>query len=143
MTYSHYQHAINYSGYIFPFERDFDPSWTTWYLQNHWYHSIIASIIYVILVYLGLYLMSERSPLVLDKYLKIWNYLLAAFSTMGAIRTSFGMHHVIANHGFLASVCWYNPKNNFLSYWLEKFTYSKMVELGDTAFLILRKRYVM
>lgn len=52
------------------------------------------------------------------------------------------MHVILTQHDFNTSVCVRNPPPgcNVRAYWMALFTLSKIVELGDTAFIILRKR---
>ena len=50
------------------------------------------------------------------------------------------MWHIYANEGLHATICTSAIDDSFISYWSEKFAMSKLIEYGDTVFLVLRKR---
>ena len=71
--------------------------------------------------------------------LVIWNICLAVFSTLGVIRCLPQFIHILTTKGLMASYCeadyvW--DARTFFWYWL--FTMSKVIELIDTMFIILR-----
>merc|ERR1711890_37648 len=67
--------------------------------------------------------------------------LLAIFSFCGTVRVWQAMYSIYSIHGFKGTVCateyFVNPVTNF---WSMVFIWSKVPELIDTAFIVLRKR---
>ncbi|KAM4715046.1 very long chain fatty acid elongase 6-like [Anableps anableps] len=126
---------------LFDFERRFDEIRALEWMQENWSKSFIFCGLYVALVFGGRYFMRERPKLNLRRPLALWSLSLAIFSIIGAVRTGTYMHHVISKGGFKQSVC----DNSFYSapitkFWSYAFAISKAPELGDTAFIILRKQ---
>jgi len=68
--------------------------------------------------------------------------MLAIFSIIGTIRTLPEMFHVLGNFGFYHSVCnaSYADITRVSGFWTWLFTLSKVPELGDTVFIVLRKQ---
>ena len=108
-------------------------------LQN-WTLSFQYSLLYVILVFCGRSYMSNKPKFELRVPLIIWNCMLAVFSVCGAVRTIPEMVFMLRVNGFEASVCepTYNWGPNAI--WSHLLIMSKVYELGDTAFIVLRKR---
>ncbi|KAK2156638.1 hypothetical protein LSH36_208g02054 [Paralvinella palmiformis] len=133
----------NVSGYsadLYDFERTFDhESFHSW-LKEHWTLSVWYSVLYVVLVFAGRHYMNERPKFNLRAPLAIWSTVLASFSIFGAVRTIPELVFMIRNYGFQGSVCspayFYGPT----AFWAYLFTVSKLYELGDTAFIVLRKQ---
>ena len=87
--------------------------------------------------------MLEKAPAMKSKYvMAVWNFLLAGFSFMGFVNTvPFLIDHLM-EHGFQYTVCahpeeWYLHGHCGLYVFL--FIYSKIPELMDTVFLVLKK----
>lgn len=97
--------------------------------------------LYAALVFGGQHFMRDRQKLDLRKPLVLWSLSLAIFSIVGAVRTGLYMLYILNNYGFKQSVCdqsFYNgPVTKF---WAYAFVLSKAPELGDTAFIVLRKQ---
>lgn len=110
-----------------------------------WNAAIIASIVYMILVFGGARIMKNRKPFDLKGPLAIWNFILAAFSIIGTIRM---VPHLV--YGMLANDgSYFFCRQAYASYgmgapglWANLFIWSKFFELIDTAFLVLRKKPV-
>jgi len=65
---------------------------------------------------------------------------LSFFSLCGFLRTAPDLWHVLqGEHGFYRSVCVRDSLNPPTAFWAYLFTLSKLLELGDTAFIVLRK----
>ncbi|XP_005794848.1 elongation of very long chain fatty acids protein 6-like [Xiphophorus maculatus] len=126
---------------LFDFERRFDETRALEWMQENWSKSFIFCGLYAALVFGGRHFMRERPKLNLRRPLALWSLSLAIFSIIGAVRTGKYMLHIITKSGFKQSVCdnsFYNaPITKFWSY---AFAISKAPELGDTAFIILRKQ---
>jgi len=76
------------------------------WVGQHWKFSIYASVIYVILIYLGQSWMKNRPAYNLRSCLTSWNVILALFSLVGFARTAPELWHVLHEpYGFYTSVC--------------------------------------
>ena len=85
--------------------------------------------------------MRFRNRYELRGLLCFWNVFLALFSTLAFLRMAPELRHVWYHSGFKATFCdlatYYEPPNLL---WVYLFTLSKVLELGDTVFIILRKQ---
>ncbi|XP_076361903.1 very long chain fatty acid elongase 6-like isoform X1 [Tachypleus tridentatus] len=134
----------NYS-YIFNFERNFDQrEQRNWMIKN-WYQAFYFVGVYMVLVFGGQVYMQSRPRYDLRRILAAWNVFLAVFSIIGAMRTLPEMIHVLRKYGFQYSVC--NPsfieQVKVSGFWTWMFTLSKVPELCDTIFIVLRKQNLM
>jgi len=103
-----------------------------------------AAFAYVILIFSIKRFMKNREPFQLTIPLNIWNFLLAAFSIMGTIKLTPEFVETISQLGLTGSYCKiakFTEGTN--GYWTWLFIVSKLVELVDTQFLVLRKRPLM
>jgi len=102
--------------------------------------SFHATILYVVMVFAGQMYMKNRPPFNLRRPLALWNLPLSFFSLCGFLRTAPDLWHVLqGEHGFYRSVCVRDSLNPPTAFWAYLFTLSKLLELGDTAFIVLRK----
>ncbi|MFH4975821.1 hypothetical protein AB6A40_002530 [Gnathostoma spinigerum] len=129
----------NYS-YVFPFESRFDSVKSTEWMQENWLHSISSSLLYVVSIYAGQKIMEGRKAFSLDAPLFLWNVGLALFSLMGVIRMSPEMFWSIYSNSLKYSICTASFAQGVTGFWTEMFAMSKIIEFGDTAFIVLRKR---
>ena len=135
---------VEYENYFkFYFETNFDAVKELLWFRNNWYHSITISFAYLIVIKLGQNFMRNRSPWKIKTPLIVWNISLAVFSILGFLRTSEELIYVLWNHGFGKSICYCIDNWSVTGYWWICFAISKVVELGDTAFIVLRKRPLM
>jgi elongation of very long chain fatty acids protein 6 len=83
------------------------------------------------------------SLLVSDSALALWNLLLATFSFVGAVRTMPFLLNTIYRRGVYHSVC-SPPLTHYgegpVALWVTLFIFSKVPELIDTVFIVLRKK---
>jgi len=126
----------------FDFEKSFKHEDARAWMTVHWIDSVYWSILYVAVIFGGKYLMANREPFKLRKVLFIWNLALAMFSIAGSMRMIPEMYYVLKNFGFDYSVCKesYVTDSPVSGYWTFAFALSKVPELGDTVFIILRKQ---
>ncbi|XP_023210118.1 elongation of very long chain fatty acids protein 3-like [Centruroides sculpturatus] len=117
------------------------------YVDNDWTQSFLPyavpiSLAYVIIIFSLQNYMKSRPPFQLRWPLVIWNILLAAFSICGTLRLLPGLWISLREFGFTFSVCnlSFPLKQHPLAFWLSLFTWSKLIEFGDTLFIVLRKR---
>lgn len=93
------------------------------------------------LIYLGPMFMRNRQSQRLRGPLIFWNLCLALFSMIGFLRTWPEMYHVLTKFGFKHSICKSTYKYSQPTYfWMLLFVLSKVPELIDTVFLVLRKQ---
>ena len=107
--------------------------------------------IFSVCLYLGLVfyvppLLEKREGLSFKPILMLWNLILAVFSMAGTLYTVPHLARALDQKGFTFTVC-REPKDWFLDgsvgFWVWLFILSKIPELLDTAFLVLRKRRVI
>ena len=128
--------------YVFNFEKTHNEDAFTDYMKMHWTDSIIYSVVYVIVVFGTQLYMHSRRRFDLRPTLAFWSGLLAVFSIIGAIRTVPELVWSLSHYGFKYSCC----NNSFMgqgkitSFWTALFVLSKVLELGDTVFIVLRKQ---
>lgn len=103
---------------------------------------ILSVIIYLAFIRLGTKFMENRKPYNLKWLLFAWNSALAIFSICGSVRALHDVIYLTSNFGFNLSVC-KCYEHNVRGFWMFYFAISKVVELGDTVFLVLRKRPVI
>lgn len=132
---------VNYS-YVFDFEEGFDNREKRDWMVNNWKVCFYYVGIYMILIFGGQNYMQGRPRFELRRVLAGWNILLALFSIIGTIRTLPEIVHVLSEYGFQYSVC--NPsyveQTKVSGFWTWMFILSKVPELGDTVFIVLRKQ---
>lgn len=107
--------------------------------RKFWYVPLAACSVYLLLTALGRQWMSTRQPQKLRTLLIVWNAFLAVFSVMG----SMVMVPDLFRHAWRDlpdSVCnTYIYARPMLSFWSLLFVLSKLVEFGDTFFIVVRK----
>ncbi|XP_030059233.1 elongation of very long chain fatty acids protein 6 isoform X1 [Microcaecilia unicolor] len=126
---------------VYEFERSFDEQGAIEWFQENWNKSFVFSMVYAALIFGGQYVMKERRKFELRLPLILWSLSLALFSIIGALRTGWYMGHILITSGFKQSVCdqgfYKGPVSKF---WAYAFVISKVPELGDTLFIVLRKQ---
>lgn len=108
--------------------------------MQYWTVSVYASVLYLILVFWGRRWMEGRKPYDLRRPLLLWNVGLAAFSIVGTVCVVPSLLWNLYNFGVDYTVCFSDaPVVPRIALWCYVFGLSKLVELGDTAFIVLRK----
>jgi len=82
--------------------------------------------------------MKDRKPFNLEQPLIIWNFILAIFSIFGTIFTTLPILFTIDRFGFTYEMC--SIDSEYANEWVFLFCLSKIPELLDTVFIVLRKR---
>ncbi|CAB3405740.1 unnamed protein product [Caenorhabditis bovis] len=114
------------------------------FFSDHFYVTIQAAVLYVVVVFGTKFIMRNREPFKLTVPLNIWNFILAVFSIVGAIKMTPEFFSVLLNKGVSNSYCYvYDFTKGENGYWVWLFMASKLFELVDTVFLVLRKRPLM
>ncbi|RNA28812.1 elongation of very long chain fatty acids 6 [Brachionus plicatilis] len=142
----HSNQTFSYS-HIFGFEqlfesREFVDGLGKWMSKN-WTMSIAISLIYVIFVFLVKYYMQNRARYELRWPLIIWNVCLASFSIMGTMRTWPEFFYSISQKGIVYSVCDSSYAYGITGFWAFMFIMSKLPELIDSVFIVLRKQQLI
>ena len=106
---------------------------------RHWTDSIVYSVVYSIVIFLAQRVMKHRAPFNLRSLMVVWSSLLAVFSIVGTVKTTQVLFISLKTHGLLSSVCFADFKHR-LACWGFLFALSKLVEFGDTLFIVLRKQ---
>ncbi|KAH9415053.1 very long chain fatty acid elongase 6-like isoform X1 [Dermatophagoides pteronyssinus] len=130
--------------FAFEFESNFNRDYQRQWMYDHWYIAIYVSIIYIMVIFIGRWLMRNRQPYSLRLPMALWNLSIALFSLCGTIRCLPEFIHIITQEGMDQSFCsssYYRDVRITLWYWL--FVWSKVIELGDTIFIILRKQNLL
>lgn len=138
--------------YATDYERSFFCDWyTNWSSQNYWIPFTLVSI-YMLFCFFGSKIMKNREPFGLTSLLALWNASLSLFSFIGVIKTA---PYLIANllngyhnhnsiyESYYDSIC-LEPRESWgagpTGFWVMLFIYSKIPELIDTVFIVLRKK---
>ena len=126
-------------------------AWSRW-TAEHWQIPLTAVALYLLMIAVMKIVMGPRkgghAPVKLTNVVLLWNFSLSAFSLAGMFFTVplllWGPSGVLS-HGWYASVC-----NNAADYghgypglFVALFIYSKLAELLDTFFLLIRKSPVI
>lgn len=111
------------------------------FVKTNWMLSVWFSAVYVIVIFGGQWIMERKDKFGLSSALAIWSGMLAAFSVAGTVRMWPEIVHVLRYEGFYSSACiaayMEHPVTQF---WTGLFILSKIIELGDTVFIVLRKQ---
>ncbi|CAM9233741.1 unnamed protein product [Scytosiphon promiscuus] len=104
---------------------------------------ILTCAAYLLFCYAGPKVMASRKPFDLRRPLIAWNFLLSAFSFIGMMRTVPHLFQILYVYGFKYTICakptkWYG--SGAIGLWTQAFIFSKIPELGDTIFVVLRKK---
>uniref|UniRef100_A0A0K0D3T6 Elongation of very long chain fatty acids protein n=1 Tax=Angiostrongylus cantonensis TaxID=6313 RepID=A0A0K0D3T6_ANGCA len=118
---------------------------TDTFMSNWISTSYKITVAYLLAIYLGQKFMRSKKPLEIDGTLAMWNFMFSLFSAVAASKLVPELFETLRNDGFVGSYC---NNNKFYTdastgFWGWAFVMSKAPELGDTMFLILRKRPVI
>ncbi|NXS81110.1 ELOV6 protein, partial [Erpornis zantholeuca] len=123
------------------FEKNFNHLAARKWMEENWQRSFVISFIYLVLVFGIQHFMKERRPFSLRAPLTLWSFSLTLFSFIAACRVWKQMAFLLRTKGFKQSVCtqsfYVHPVSKL---WIYLFVLSKLVELGDTLFIVLRKK---
>ena len=135
--------GINYTNLFFYekkfFNQDYVNTKRDWMSQN-WQLSIVYAFFYIVAVFAGQWYMKSREKFDLRKSLIAWNFVLALFSIIGAVRVWPEFVYTILNNGVEHSICSNDYTYGVSGCWAWLFILSKVPELGDTLFIVLRKQ---
>lgn len=114
-----------------------------WMVDN-WKLSIPIALLYCVLVYLGRSWMEKKARYEVRLPLILWNCMLASFSILGTVRVlpEF-VYTVSSKDGLYKSVCDNSYAYGITGFWAFMFVLSKLPELIDTLFIVLRKQHLI
>lgn len=104
-----------------------------------WY---LVSGLYVLVVFYLKNEMKSRKAYNLQTLLATWNFLLSAFSLIVSIRLVPELISTFSENGFVGTICDSSGlhKDPRVKYWIYIFVLSKVLEFGDTLFVVLKRR---
>jgi len=124
-------------------ERDFNALEYVSFAANNWPLAFGIVLAYLLFVWIGPQVMKERKPFDLVMPLAAWNGLLCVFSVIGMCKTVPTLLHSLVVMPYEDTVCT-NPVTSWgfghSGYWVMLFIFSKIPELVDTVFIVLRKK---
>ncbi|CAJ0916800.1 unnamed protein product, partial [Mesorhabditis belari] len=127
-----YENSLSFETLAYPMEM------TLWF-QNNWHHSITISVVYYILIRSIQRLMRDRQAFTLEIPLFYWNSFHAIYSTIAFARLAEDVGHSYSI-SFYDAICRTCHPNDAAAFWNLTFAISKIIELGDTLFIVLRKK---
>ena len=134
------------AAYPFGWERTFDGIAASEWTAEHWTTVLWVAIpTYLVAVFAGRAALRAcgHSGFGLRPALVAWNWLLALFSALGALRLVPHLAMTIERRGLYFAIC-AEPRNSYgngaSGLWTFLFIYSKLPELVDTAFIVLRAK---
>ncbi len=105
-----------------------------------WWVPPVSCSLYLILVWSGKKWMDKRPPFGLRLPLLVWNVFLAVFSTIGAVIEVPSLVNNVRENGLDYTLCnSETEKVPLLALFALLFVFSKVIEFGDTLFVVLRK----
>ncbi|XP_063968855.1 very long chain fatty acid elongase 6-like [Lytechinus pictus] len=125
---------------VFAFEKSFNyKDQITWF-ENNWTLSFTSCAVYIVVIFGLQAWMQNRPRYNLQFALTAWSFMLAIFSWLCAVRLVTDCFFFVRTYGWKASMCdpvFYKGVSGF---WCWLFVLSKLPELGDTVFIVLRKQ---
>lgn len=125
---------------LWEFEKDFDYSSKISWFEKNWHTAFTYCALYVVVIFAGQEFMKRRPRYDLRIPLTIWSASLAIFSWWGTIRVWADFAYFVGRYGWKASMCDPIFYKGVVGFWSWLFVVSKLPELGDTIFIILRKQ---
>lgn len=135
-------HDVSQFG-AFAFEMNFDATKYLAFADNNYQIPVIALIIYLTFCFGVRRILEGREAFDLRMPLALWNALLSGFSFLGMCRTVPYLLSNILLNTYEETVC-VDPRKSWgngpTGLWVMLFIFSKLPELVDTVFIVLRKR---
>lgn len=122
-------------------ELSFDEKRVIPWMNGHWHWSFYYSIIYLVLIYAGQRYMKDKKPYNLRRALCCWSAGLSLFSFYAAFRI-YPVAYKLFYPGIQHAICDTSSYvgSNGGGIWCFLFPLSKLPELVDTSFIVLRKQ---
>ncbi|NXG05239.1 ELOV6 protein, partial [Sakesphorus luctuosus] len=123
------------------FEKSFNQTAARQWMAENWHKSLIIGAIYLIVVFGIQHFMKERRAYHLRAPLALWSFSLTLLSVIAASRIWKQLSFLLLTKGLKHSLCspssYVHPVSKL---WVYLFALSKVLELGDTVFIVLRKK---
>lgn len=120
--------------------RDYDLASVSVWLTRYLPVPVLCSGIYLLMIFSGKNWMREKPAFKLRAPLVLWNTALSLFSITALVILTPPLIRNLVKDGFVDAVCESDVTTTpLLSFWIYLFVLSKLVEFGDTAFIVLRK----
>lgn len=133
---------MQYRNYFDLIEAQFDEKQVLPFVENYWHYCYYICCFYAIAVYLGQWYMKDKKPYNLRTALCVWSAGLSAFSIVALCRITLPLIELVQWAGWQHAVCdgraFVGSTGNGI--WTFMFAFSKLPELVDTAFIVLRKQ---
>jgi len=129
--------------FALPFERSFKPEVYVKWTGDNWSFVVILLLTYLLVITQGSKFMESRKAFDLRMPLAAWNGLLCVFSFIGMSKTVPYLIGAVISKPFEDTICtpptesWGSGPSGF---WVMLFIFSKVPELIDTVFIVLRKK---
>ena len=122
-------------------EQQFDEKSSLRWMHDYWWLSFVFSVTYLLLIFVGTRAMKDREPFDLRKGLCMWSTGLSVFSAYACIKIFPMLWNLGRFGGFAYTVCdtSFYIGSTGMGVWAFLFPFSKLPELIDTAFIVLRK----
>jgi len=130
--------------FYFDYEVDYDPEpLLEVMVANKWALPVTSVVIYLLMCYFGTKIMKNKKAFDLVTPLAAWNLFLSLFSAYGMIRSVPHLFWIISTKTFEETVC--DPAHTLfgggaVGLATQLFCLSKIPELIDTVFIVLRKK---
>lgn len=126
-----------------PLEKYYDPAPMLVWMQERPMIPIWACILYIVAIVAGRSYMSKHPAWSWRKILAGWNFMLSAFSWIGAFRTAPQLYYNLMSYPLRDNLCddpaaLYGSGSTGL--WVQLFILSKFPELFDTFFIVIHKK---
>jgi len=132
--------------FYFTFEKDFDVSqYYKWVSENGWV-PCAAVIVYLCFIIEGTNFMKERKGMDLKLLLGLWNFFLSFFSFWGMFRVVPHLFYMMYSMTLKEQFCTapdISYGDGAAGLWVMLFAVSKVFELIDTVFIVIRKKKLM
>ena len=111
-------------------------------MNSKWHWSFYFSVIYLLFVWYGQRVMKTRKAFDLRRALCMWSTLLGVFSLLALSRVLFLAQQIVYLGGWRHAFCdtWAYVGSAHCGLWAFLFPFSKLPELLDTVFVVLRKQ---
>eukprot|EP00900_Chrysochromulina_parva_P024168 jgi/Chrpa1/6385/Chrysochromulina_OHIO_Genome00015395-RA len=127
----------------------FDGYWWTRWTSEHWEVALVAGAFYLVMIVGLKSYMAKREKFRLQNWVICWNFFLSIFSLAGCIacwpKFLVGSDAGLLSRGWYPSVCAHATSYGYgySGLFVCLFIYSKLAELVDTFFLLVRKSPVI
>jgi len=126
-----------------PYEKEFNSNATIDFALNNFWIPITVVIGYMGVCYFGTKIMEKRQPFDLQMPLALWNAFLCVFSFIGMCKTvPYLLWMILDKPTYYNLTC--DDGNHYghgvSGFWVMLFCFSKLPELIDTVFIVLRKK---